>query len=781
MGKTHIHTYIHTHTAVMLSMYSRSALGLRFARLMSTKTNFAPTASVTAFIDQNLAAIQHDGDASFLSGPTPRTRKLWTRCHELLLQEHANNGVLSINENIVSDINAFPAGYITGDAKDEVIVGLQTDKPLDRAIKPLGGWRMVQTALKAYGKELPESIRNIFQNYRKTHNDCVFDLYTEEMQNARKQGILTGLPDAYGRGRIIGDSRRVALWGVDKLIADKEADKVKLAPTMDEETMRLREEVSEQIRALKELKGLGSTYGFDLSRPATNAKEAIQWLYMGYLAACKQQDGAAMSLGRVDAFLDAYIQRDLDAGLITEEEAQEMIDDFVIKLRLIRHLRPPAYDVLFAGGPTWVTANLGGMRDDDTHLVTKTAFRFLQTLNNLGPAPEPNLTVMWDERLPKGFKDFSAEVSINTSSIQYEGDEKMRLKFGSDTAIACCVSGMTMGKSMQFFGARANGVKCLLYALNGGKDEVTGFQMAPELFPPAPEGQALDIDDVMQRYEGYMSWLAGLYSSTMNCIHYSHDRYDYESLQMALHDTHVTRSMAYGVAGLSVVADSLSAIKYAKVTPVRDERGLITDFKTEGEFPKYGNDDERADALAQWTVDTFMGHLRKNKTYRDSHPTLSVLTITSNVVYGNTTGSTPCGRKRGEPFAPGANPGHGRDTSGAIASLNSVAKISYDNCEDGISNTFSIVPASLGKSLQAQKGNLTGLLDSYFSHQGGQHLNVNVLDRDMLIDAMDNPQKYPTLTIRVSGYAVNFTKLTRAQQEDVIGRTFHSSLSATKK
>ena len=639
---------------------------------------------------------------------------------------------------------------------------------------PFGGIRMAENAAKAYGYEVSPRISEIFTKYRKTHNQGVFDAYTDEMRLARKSGVITGLPDAYGRGRIIGDYRRVALYGVDRLIEDKVAQKKSLeVKCIDEDVIRLREEISDQIVALKELKGLAETYGFDISGPAKNAKEAIQWLYFGFLGAIKDQNGAAMSLGRTSTFLDIYIERDLKAGLITEEEAQELVDHFVMKLRLVKFLRTPEYNDLFSGDPTWVTESIGGMGLDGRTLVTKNSFRILNTLYTLGPSPEPNLTVLWSTRLPQGFKDFCSKVSIDTSSVQYENDDLMAPYWGDDYAIACCVSAMRVGKQMQFFGARVNLAKTLLYAINGGKDEKYGMQVGPKT--AALTGEYLNYDEVMDRFDVMTDWLANLYVNTLNVIHYMHDKYSYEKLQMALHDRDVFRTMACGIAGLSVCADSLSAIKYAKVKPIRNEEGVAIDFEVEGDYPKYGNDDDRVDDIAVWLVENMMNKIRKNKTYRNAYHTQSVLTITSNVVYGKKTGTTPDGRKAGEPFAPGANPMHGRDNSGSLASLNSVAKLPYEHSQDGISNTFSIIPDALGKSPEDRIHNLGTMMDGYFS-QGAQHLNVNVFDRATLLDAMDHPELYPQLTIRVSGYAVNFIKLTREQQLDVINRTFHKSM-----
>ncbi len=721
---------------------------------------------VRDFIQQNYTP--YSGDETFLAGATERTQQLWAKVKDLMALER-ERGVLDADTAVPSSITSHAPGYI--DADLEQIVGLQTDKPLKRAIMPFGGIRVVEASLKAYGYELDPQVKEIFTKYRKTHNDGVFDAYTEEMRRCRRSGIITGLPDAYGRGRIIGDYRRVALYGVDRLIEDKQAQKASLdLDTMDEESIRLREELSEQIKALHELKEMGASYGFDLGRPAANAREAIQWLYLAYLAAVKEQNGAAMSLGRVSTFLDIYIERDLQAGILTEEEAQELIDHFVMKLRMVRFLRTPDYNELFSGDPTWVTECIGGMGIDGRPLVTRTSFRILHTLSTLGPAPEPNLTVLWSERLPDPFKRYCAQVSIQTSSIQYENDDLMRPYWGDDYGIACCVSAMRIGKQMQFFGARVNLAKCLLYAINGGKDEKSGDQVAPAYAPITAD--VLDYDEVWPRMAQMMAWLAKTYVNTMNIIHYMHDKYCYERLEMALHDRDILRTMAFGIAGLSVVADSLSAIKYARVRVVRDERGLAVDYVVDGDFPKYGNNDDRADQLAVQLVQTFMAELRKHKTYRSALPTQSILTITSNVVYGKKTGNTPDGRRAGEPFAPGANPMHGRDTKGAVASLASVAKLPYADAQDGISNTFSIVPGALGRTEADQVTNLAELLDGYV-RDGGFHLNVNVFSRETLLDAMDHPELYPQLTIRVSGYAVNFIKLTREQQLDVINRTFH--------
>lgn len=714
----------------------------------------------------------YNGDDSFLSGATEATKKLWDEVSELFKKERENGGVLDVDTETVSGINEYNAGYI--DKAFEKIVGVQTDAPLKRAVMPFGGIRMAENAAKSYGYEVSPKISEIFTKYRKTHNQGVFDAYTDEMRLARKSGVITGLPDAYGRGRIIGDYRRVALYGVDRLIEDKIAQKKSLeVRCIDEDVIRLREELSDQIVALKELKGLAETYGLDISGPAKNAKEAIQWLYFGFLGAIKDQNGAAMSLGRTSTFLDIYIERDLKAGLITEEEAQELVDHFVMKLRLVKFLRTPEYNDLFSGDPTWVTESIGGMGLDGRTLVTKNSFRILNTLYTLGPSPEPNLTVLWSTRLPQGFKDFCSKVSIDTSSVQYENDDLMAPYWGDDYAIACCVSAMRVGKQMQFFGARVNLAKTLLYAINGGRDEKYGMQVGPKLAPITSE--YLNYEEVMDKFEIMTDWLANLYVNTLNVIHYMHDKYSYEKLQMALHDRDVFRTMACGIAGLSVCADSLSAIKYAKVKPIRNEEGIAVDFEIEGDFPKYGNDDDRVDNIAVYLVENMMNKIRKNKTYRNAYHTQSVLTITSNVVYGKKTGTTPDGRKAGEPFAPGANPMHGRDNSGSLASLNSVAKLPYEHSQDGISNTFSIIPDALGKNSEDRIKNLSSLMDGYFG-QNAHHLNVNVFDRETLLDAMEHPELYPQLTIRVSGYAVNFIKLTREQQLDVINRTFHKSM-----
>ena len=724
--------------------------------------------NVRDFIQQNYTPYEGDGD--FLAPATERTKRIWSRLNRLFAEER-KKGVLDVSP-IPTSITAHAPGYI--DRENELIVGLQTDAPLKRAIMPNGGLRMVMSALKAYGYKLDPHVAEAFTKYRKTHNDAVFDAYTADVRNCRNSHILTGLPDAYGRGRIIGDYRRVALYGVKKLIDQKQREKLALDGEMStEEIIRDREELSEQIRALHELQEMAAGYGFDISGPAGSAREAVQWLYFGYLAAVKAQNGAAMSLGRTSTFLDIYFERDLTAGVLTEREAQDIVDDFVIKLRIVRFLRTPEYDELFAGDPTWVTESIGGMGDDGRPLVTKTSFRYLQTLYNLGPAPEPNLTIWYSPRLPDAFRRFAAKVAIDTSSIQFENDEMMRRAWGDDGAIACCVSPMLVGKQMQFFGARANLAKCLLYAINGGRDEISGKQVGPACDPV--EGDYLDFNDVMARFEKTMDWLAGVYVNAMNIIHYMHDKYAYERLEMALHDYAPLRTMAFGIAGLSVVADSLSAIKYGGVRVNRDASGLITAYHAEGEFPLFGNNDNRVDQLAAWVVSTFMSKLRKYPTYRGAIHTQSVLTITSNVVYGKATGDTPDGRKRGEPFAPGANPMHGRDTHGLQASAASVAKIPYRDAADGISLTVSMVPEGLGRAEHDRVENLTGMLDAFFGVTG-YHMNVNVLNRETLLDAVDHPEKYPNLTIRVSGYAVNFVRLTREQQMDVINRTFHGAI-----
>ncbi|MPY67350.1 formate C-acetyltransferase [Deinococcus sp. SDU3-2] len=725
------------------------------------------TINVRDFIVRNFTP--YTGGSSFLAGATPRTQALWAQLGELFRQER-ERGVLDVSQ-IPSSITAHAPGYI--DRERELIVGLQTDAPLKRAIFPNGGWRMVESSLENYGFTPDPGVREIFTRYRKTHNEGVFDAYTPEIRRARKSHIVTGLPDAYGRGRIIGDYRRVALYGVDRLVSAKLAEKASLDDLpSSEDVIRDREELSEQIRALHELREMAASYGFDLSGPATTAQEAVQWLYFAYLAAVKEQNGAAMSLGRTSTFLDIYFERDLRGGRLTEEEAQELVDDFVMKLRIVRFLRTKEYDALFSGDPTWVTESLGGIGQDGRPLVTKTSFRYLNTLYTLGPSPEPNLTVLWSPALPEGFKEFCAQVSIDTSSIQYESDDLMRPLTGDDTAIACCVSAMTVGEQMQLFGARVNLAKTLLYAINGGRDEISGEQIGPagEVYA----GDVLEYDEVMARFDGMMDWLAGVYVNALNCIHYMHDKYAYERIEMALHDHNPRRTMAFGIAGLSVVADSLAAIRYARVRPVRDERGLIVDYVVEGDFPKYGNNDDRVDAIAVDLVKRFMHKLRGHPTYRNAAHTQSVLTITSNVVYGKNTGNTPDGRRHGEPFAPGANPMHGRDRHGIVAAALSLAKLPYESAQDGISWTTSVVPSALGRE-EERAANLSGLLDAYFG-SGGFHMNVNVLGRETLLDAMEHPENYPQLTIRVSGYAVNFIKLTREQQLDVVNRTFHGAM-----
>ncbi|HBF1161970.1 TPA: formate C-acetyltransferase [Clostridioides difficile] len=727
--------------------------------------------NVREFIQLNYSP--YEGNDSFLAGATENTKKLWDEAMVLFKKERENGGTLDVDTKTVSGIAAYAPGYL--DKELETIVGLQTDAPLKRAVMPYGGIKMVENSCEAFGYELDPEIKDIFTKYRKTHNQGVFDVYTPEMRAARKSGIITGLPDAYGRGRIIGDYRRVALYGVDALIEDKNEQKKSLEVScMDEEVIRLREEITEQISALNELKKMAESYGFDISKPATNSKEAVQWLYFGYLGAVKDQNGAAMSLGRTSTFLDIYFERDLKAGIVTEEELQEYMDHFVMKLRMVKFLRTPDYNNLFSGDPTWVTECIGGMGIDGRTLVTKNSFRMLNTLYTLGPSPEPNLTVLWSTKLPQGFKDFCSKVSIDTSSVQYENDDLMRAYWGDDYGIACCVSAMRIGKQMQFFGARVNLAKTLLYAINGGVDEKSGVQVGPRFEPITSE--YLDYDEVMSKFEPFTDWLATLYVNTLNVIHYMHDKYSYEALEMALHDRDIFRTMACGMAGLSVCADSLSAIKHAKVKTIRNEQGIAVDFEIEGDYPKYGNNDDRVDSIAVELVESFMNKIRKNKTYRNSYPTQSILTITSNVVYGKKTGNTPDGRRAGAPFAPGANPMHGRDTNGALASLSSVAKLPYEHAQDGISNTFSIVPGALGKDMTERINNLSAMMDGYFA-QNAHHLNVNVFDRATLEDAMEHPEEYPQLTIRVSGYAVNFIKLTKEQQLDVISRTFHSKMA----
>ena len=731
--------------------------------------NWKETIDVRDFIQQNYTP--YEGDGSFLAGPTPRTEGLMKRLNTLLQMEKEFGGVLDIDTTTVSSLTSYAPGYL--DKDKELIVGLQTNRPLKRGVNPFGGIRMARQACEAYGYKLSDKIEDEFQ-FRTTHNDGVFRVYTKEMRAARKAGVITGLPDAYGRGRIIGDYRRVALYGVDRLIAEKQKDKARIGEgLMNVDTIRQSEELFQQINFLGKLKEMAAMYGIDISQPADTAREAIQWLYFGYLAANKEQNGAAMSLGRTSTFLDIYIQRDLERGTLTEEGAQELMDDFVMKLRMARHLRTPEYNELFGGDPMWITESVGGMGEDGRPMVTKNSFRVLNTLYNLGPAPEPNLTVLWSEKLPVPFKEFCAKLSIDTDSIQYENDDLMRPTYGDDYGIACCVSAMQIGKQMQFFGARCNLPKLLLLALNGGHDQLSGLNLGPQMEVCGEE--VLDYDKVMERFVTYRDWLCNLYVNTMNVIHYMHDKYAYEKIQMALHDTDVHRFMAFGVAGLSVIADSLSAIKYAKVKPIRDDQGYICDFETVGEFPKYGNDDDRVDQIAREMLEGVSAQLKKTPAYRDAEHTLSVLTITSNVMYGKKTGSTPDGRKKGEPFAPGANPMHNRDQSGALASLNSVAKMPYDCCRDGISNTFSIVPEALGGDDSERVTNLVAILDGYF-HQMAHHVNINVLNREKLMDAYENPDKYPNLTIRVSGYAVNFCKLSREQQREVISRTFHEAV-----
>ncbi|WP_316751904.1 formate C-acetyltransferase [Streptomyces herbicida] len=734
-----------------------------------TGTHWREGIDVRDFVQANYTP--YEGDARFLSGPTDRTRAVWAKVSALFPEER-RRGILDVDTATPSTVTSHAPGYI--DRERELIVGLQTDAPLKRAIMPGGGLRMVENGLKAYGYEPDPFVTKVFGTYRKTHNDGVFDAYTPEMRAARKAAVITGLPDAYGRGRIIGDYRRVALYGTDRLVEAKRAEKARLdSEPSTEHVIRDREELAEQIKALGELTRMAATYGCDVSRPATTAHEAVQWLYLAYLAAVKEQNGAAMSLGRTSTFLDVFLQRDLADGVIDETRAQELVDDFVIKLRIVRFLRTPEYDALFSGDPTWVTESIGGIGTDGRPLVTRTSFRFLQTLYNLGPAPEPNLTVLWSPRLPSGFKRFCGQVSVDTSAVQYESDELMRPRTGDDTAIACCVSAMAVGRQMQFFGARVNLAKALLYAINGGRDEMTGEQVAPAA--PPLTGEYLEYEELAAAYDRMLDWLAKTYVNALNVIHYMHDKYAYERLEMALHDHPVHRFMACGIAGLSVAADSLSAVKYARVKVVRDATGLAVDYEVEGEYPAYGNNDDRADALAVDLVESFLAKVRKHPTYRNAEHTQSVLTITSNVVYGKHTGNTPDGRRAGRPFAPGANPMNGRDRHGVAASALSVAKLPYEQARDGISLTTTITPEGLGHRPEERAGNLVGILDAYTA-AGGFHMNVNVLDRSMLEDAMEHPENYPDLTIRVSGYAVNFVRLTREQQLDVIGRTFHGSL-----
>jgi formate C-acetyltransferase len=725
---------------------------------------------VRNFIQKNYKL--YEGDSSFLEDKTEKTDKVWKKAYELIVEE-VKRGIIDVATDVVSGIDNYAPGYI--DKGNEVIVGLQTDAPLKRIVNPFGGMRMVQSSLEEYGYKLDGNIEKYFSQYRKTHNEGVFDAYTKEIRAARSAGLLTGLPDAYGRGRIIGDYRRVSLYGIDYLIEEKKRDLENLNGDMLDELVRKREEVNEQIRALSAIKSMAAKYGVDISKPSENAKEAVQALYFGYLAGIKENNGAATSFGRTSTFLDIYIERDLEAGLINEKEAQELVDQLIIKLRLVRHLRTPEYNELFGGDPTWVTESIGGMGINGKALVTKNSYRYLHTLINLGTSAEPNLTVLWSDKLPENFKKYCADISIKTDAIQYESDEVMRPIYGDDYTIACCVSAMKVGKQMQFFGARANVAKSLLYAINGGVDELKGIKVVPGI-PKLTDEEILDFDKVKANYDKVLEYVAKVYVDTMNIIHCMHDKYAYEASQMALHDTAVERLMAFGIAGLSVTIDSLSAIKYAKVRPIRNEEGIAIDFEVEGEFPKYGNDDDRADDLGVALVTKFSHELKRHPLYRDAKHTLSVLTITSNVMYGKKTGTTPDGRKKGEPLAPGANPMHGRDVNGALASLNSVAKIPYNEiCQDGVSNTFSIVPDALGKNDDQKLRNLVAILDGYFA-QGAHHLNVNVLNRQTLIDAMENPDKYPTLTIRVSGYAVNFSRLSKEQQLEVISRTFHESI-----
>jgi formate C-acetyltransferase len=732
--------------------------------------NWQGEIDVRDFIQKNY--VPYNGDDAFLVEPTNRTKAVWEKCRELLVRENDKGGVLDVDTEVVSTTISHGPGYI--DKENEVIFGLQTEQPLTRGVIVNGGLRMAEQACEEYGYKLSDKITEIYSKHVKTHNDVVFSLYTPEMRKARSLGLLTGLPDSYGRGRIIGDYRRIALYGLDALIKQKQQDKEELfGSPMFEETVRDRDEVAQQIKALKDLKQMAANYGFDISQPAKDMKEAVQWIYFGYLASVKEQNGAAMSIGRVSTFLDIYSNRDLAKGTLTEEGVQEIIDQFVIKLRLVRMLRTPQYNELFAGDPIWVTESIGGIGEDGRSLVTKNSYRMLHTLYNLGPAPEPNMTVLWSKRLPENFKRFAAKVSVKTSAIQYENDEVMRPAYGDDYGITCCVSAMKLGKMMQFFGARANLAKSLLLAINGGRDEKTNKQLAPQM--PLPAEDILDYADVRQKYSQVLAWLAGLYVNTMNVIHYSHDRHAYEAGQMALHDSKIERLMAFGVAGLSVAIDSLSAIKYAKVKPVRNEAGVATDFIVEGDFPKYGNNDPRVDYLAKEITHEFITELRKHPAYRGATHTLSILTITSNVMYGQKTGTTPDGRKIGEPLAPGANPMHGRDTSGALAAMKSIANISYDDCRDGISYTFSIVPGALGKTEDIRVNNLAAMLDGYSGYMA-HHININVLDRSVLEDAMKHPENYPQLTIRVSGYAVNFIKLDRAHQLEVISRTFYEAV-----
>ena len=736
-------------------------------------THWTEDVNVRDFIQKNYTP--YDGDEAFLAGPTEATDKLWARVQEYQKEERAKGGVLDMETEVVSSITAYPPAYIDPALKDlEKVVGLQTDKPLKRAFMPYGGIRMAEEACTTYGYTPNPKWDQIFNEYRKTHNQAVYDAYTPEMRAVRKNKIITGLPDTYGRGRIVGDYRRVALYGIDFLIAQKKADHLNCGcGIMTEDVIRQREEIADQIRALMAMKTMAAAYGFDISAPAKNAREAVQWLYFGYLAAVKTQNGAAMSVGRISTFLDIYIERDLREGTLSESEAQELIDHLVLKFRMVKFARIPSYNQLFSGDPVWATLEMGGIGMDGRSMVTKSDFRFLHTLENMGPAPEPNLTVLYTKALPLAFREYAAKISVATSSVQYENDDVMRPVWGDDYSICCCVSATETGKEMQFFGARANLAKCLLYAINGGVDEKTGAQVGPAY--RALTGDVLDFKDVMASYERMMDWLAGVYVNTLSLIHYMHDKYFYEAAEMALIDTDVRRTFATGIAGFSHVVDSLSAIKYAKVKPVRNDAGIAVDFEIEGDFPRYGNDDDRADDLAVWVLKTFLKKIRKYPTYRHSEPTTSILTITSNVVYGKATGTMPDGRKAGEPLSPGANPSYGAEKSGLLASLNSVAKLPYECCRDGISNTFSIVPSALGKDAETRDRNLVNMLDGYFA-QGAHHLNVNVLDREKLVAAMENPDLYPNITIRVSGYAVNFHKLSRAQQLEVLARTYHDSL-----
>ncbi len=740
-------------------------MNLSFPEFKSGKWN--NTIDVQNFIQTNYKP--YDGDESFLAGSSIKTKHLWETCKSLLIEEHLNGGVLEIDSGTISGITSHKPGFI--DEPFEVIKGLQTDSPLKRAFIAKTGYRMSKQACEQFGISPAPEIESTFSKEIKTHNDGVFSVYSEEMRRARKCGVITGLPDTYGRGRIIGDYRRVALYGIDRLLLQKQQDSEALPPQMSEEVIRLKEEIHDQISALKALIELGSSYGFDLKRPAQDAFEAVQWTYLAFLGAMKETNGAANSLGRLNVFFDIYIEKDIEDGILTEIQAQELIDQFVIKLRFIRHLRTKEYNELFAGDPVWLTESIGGIGTDGRHMVTKTSYRFLHTLNNLGAAPEPNLTILWSPKLPKSFKLYCSKISIKTSAIQYENDELMRPAYGDDYGISCCVSAMRLGKDMQFFGARCNLPKLLLLSLNGGRDEITGEQVAPAL--PPYEGDYLEYDKVLDNFNKLQQWLTGLYVNTMNAIHYMHDKYAYERLMMALHDSDVNRLMAFGISGLSVIADSLSAIKHARVRIIRDERGLITDFGLTEDYPQFGNDDDRVDSIAKEVVEGFYNSLKTHPTYRNAKHTLSVLTITSNVVYGKKTGSTPDGRKKGEPFAPGANPMHNRDSSGMLAMLNSVAKIPYSCCSDGISLTLSVIPAALGKEENTEISNLSALIDGYILN-GGHHININVLDRSTLEAAMNEPMKYNQLTVRVSGYAVHFIKLSRAQQLEVLSRTFHA-------